>query len=124
LVWWSAGSEIDRPSGPTRKNSHSTPVFTAMPFAAALSTIDFRTSRGPWPTVAPSIISEEASQPTSGFHGSWIRLSGSGTANMSALAGDMSSQVAKPAKPAPAVCIPSIAEAGTSLALSVPNRSA
>ena len=38
-------------------------------------------------------------------------------------AGVMSSQVAKPAKPAPSFCISAIAAAGTSLALCPPNRS-
>src|SRR5690606_5640962 len=56
-------------------------------------------------------------------HGSWIRLSGSGRANRSASAGDMSSQVANPANPAPSRCMAPIAWAGTSLALRDPNRS-
>ena len=42
---------------------------------------------------------------------------------MSGSAGVMSSQVAKPAKPAPAFCMSPIAAAGTSLARSTPNRS-
>ena len=64
-----------------------------------------------------------ASQPTSFRHGSWIRLSGSGMASTSGSAGVMSSQLAKPAKPAPFFAISSIAAAGTSLARMVPNRS-
>jgi len=92
-------------------------------FAAAAATCCLRMWRGPCATGLPSITMSEASQPTSGFQGSWIRLSGSGTANMSLSAGLMSSQVAKPAKPAPAFCISPIARAGTSLARSAPNRS-
>jgi hypothetical protein len=44
-------------------------------------------------------------------------------ARMSLSAGVMSSQVAKPAKPAPALAMVSIAVAGTILARTVPNRS-
>src|SRR5690349_7426899 len=48
---------------------------------------------------------------------------GSGMPNMSGCAGVISSQVAKPAKPAPSFCISEIAAAGTSLARCPPNRS-
>ena len=65
----------------------------------------------------------EASQPTSGFQGSWIRLDGSGTAKRSGSAGVMSSQVANPAKPAPDFCMAPIAAAGTSFARCTPKRS-
>ena len=65
----------------------------------------------------------EASQPTSFFQGSGVSVLGSGSANMSGSAGDRSSQVAKPAKPAPFFCIPAMAEAGTSLARWLPKRS-
>ena len=60
---------------------------------------------------------------TSGFHGSWMTLLSPGMARMSLSAGVMSSQVAKPAKPAPALAIVSMAVAGTILARTVPNRS-
>src|SRR4029079_7968164 len=60
---------------------------------------------------------------TSGFHGSWMTLLSPGMARMSLSAGVMSRQVAKPAKPAPALAIVSIAVAGTILARTVPNRS-
>ena len=79
--------------------------------------------RGDASTGLPSIHRSAASQPTSGFHGSWIRLAGSGLAKRSGSAGDMSSQVAKPAKPAPSCCIPAMALAGTSFARWFPNRS-
>jgi ATP-dependent Clp endopeptidase proteolytic subunit ClpP len=62
-------------------------------------------------------------QPTSGFQGSWIRPAASGTARRSASAGLMSSQVAKPANPAPFLQVLAMAAAGTSLARCVPNRS-
>ena len=52
-----------------------------------------------------------------------MTVSGSGTASMSGCAGVMSSQVAKPAKPAPSSCISAMACAGTSLARCPPKRS-
>jgi hypothetical protein len=55
--------------------------------------------------------------------GSWIRLFASAITNMSASAGVMSSQVAKPAKPAPSFAIRSMAAAGTSFARNTPRRS-
>ena len=72
---------------------------------------------------SPFIQQSPASQPTSGFHGSWIRVAGSGLTSMSGSAGLLSSQAAKAAKPAPSSCMPAIACAGTSLARSTPNRS-
>jgi hypothetical protein len=80
-------------------------------------------TRGEASTSLPSIQRSPASQATSGCQGSWIRLSGSGIANMSGCAGVMSSQAAKPAKPAPSFCMPAIARAGTSLARRTPKRS-
>src|SRR6516164_1222621 len=69
------------------------------------------------------MIRSAATQATSGFQGSTMRLSGSGIAKMSGSAGVMSNQVAKPAKPAPDLTTASIAPAGTILARMVPNRS-
>ena len=52
-----------------------------------------------------------------------MAVSGSAITSMSGCAGVMSSQVAKPAKPAPDFEIMSMAVAGTILARMVPNRS-
>ena len=60
---------------------------------------------------------------TSGFQGSWIAVSVSAITSMSGCAGVRSSQVAKPAKPAPDLAIISMAVAGTIFARMVPNRS-
>ena len=111
------------PSGWMRKNSGSTPVCISNPSAAALATTWRSTLRGACATSAPSMVGVAAIQPTSGFHGSWMRLAGSGTASTSGSAGVMSNQVAKPANPAPPFAMASIAVAGTSLARRMPNRS-
>ena len=111
------------PSGEIRKNSGSTPVLTRMPSLAASAISRFSVSRGACATVLSSMTQLAATQATSGFHGSWITESGSGTASMSGCAGVRSSQVAKPAKPAPSFCMSDIACAGTSLARWPPNRS-
>ena len=76
-----------------------------------------KTLRGAWATGLPSIIQFAATQATSRFQGSWIAECASGTANISGCAGLMSSQVAKPANPAPSFCISDIASAGTNFAL-------
>jgi hypothetical protein len=68
-------------------------------------------------------VQVEATQATSGFQGSWMTVSGTGTASMSGSAGVLSSQVAKAAKPAPSFDISAMAEAGTSLARWPPKRS-
>ena len=111
------------PVSSMRKYSHSTPLFMRWPIAAARSIWRFSMMRGEPSTSLPSIQRSAASQPTSGFHGSWMRLSGSGIANMSESAGVMSSHAAKPAKPAPSCCMSPIARAGTSFARSTPKRS-
>ena len=74
-------------------------------------------------TCLPFIQRSDASHPTSLFHGSCIKLSGSGIANISESAGDISNQVANPAKPAPFFCISPIACAGTNFERKTPNRS-
>ena len=76
----------------------------------------FKTTRGACATGSPFIHGSPATQATSGFQGSWIADLGSGITSMSGCAGVMSSQVAKPAKPAPDFCMPETASLGTSLA--------
>src|SRR5581483_10758303 len=111
------------PSGVMRKYSHSTPVFISQPCAAAVSMTRLSTWRGFCTSGLPSMTRSPVTQATSGFHGSWIAVSGSGITSMSGCAGERSSQVAKPAKPAPDLAIASMAVAGTILARMVPNRS-
>src|SRR4051812_23537120 len=81
------------------------------------------TWRGFCATGLPPITRSPVTQATSGFHGSWTRLSCSGMTSTSGSAGVMSNQAAKPAKPAPDFATSSIALAGTILARIVPNRS-
>ena len=99
------------------------PVLTCSPSPAASSISRRKTLRGACATSEPSITGLAATQATSGFHGSWITEEGSGTANISGCAGVMSSQVAKPAKPAPSSCMSAIACVGTSFARCPPNKS-
>ena len=95
-------SEIALPSGVIRKNSHSTPVLHLVAGSArAARSAASAHCAGPARPACRPCRDRPASQPTSGFQGNWMRLSGSGIASMSGSAGVMSSQVAKPAKPAP-----------------------
>ena len=119
----SAASEMALPSGEIRKYSHSTPVLSSRLSAAAAAITFFKTWRGFCVTSLPSITRSPGTHATSGFQGSWMTLLPSGMARMSLSAGVMSSQVAKPAKPAPALATVSMAVAGTILARTVPNRS-
>src|SRR4029079_5852173 len=106
-----------------RWNSGSTPAISFMLRLAHLSTRPSSTSRGACATGLPSIHGSPATHATSGFHGNWMTESASGMQKISGWAGVMSSQVAKPAKPAPDFCMLPTASAGTSLARWVPNRS-
>src|SRR6516164_1604938 len=111
------------PSARSTKNSASTPVFIRYPLASADAIWHFSTCRGACSSGLPPRWRSAASHPISDFQGSWIKLAGSGIANMSGSAGVKSRCVAKPAKAAPSRCICTIAEAGTSLARNTPNRS-
>src|SRR5271166_3914532 len=99
------------------------PVFIRYPLASAAAIWHFSTCRGACSSGSPPTWRSAASQPISGFQGIWIRLAGSGIANMSGSAGVKSRWVANPANAAPSRCICPIAEAGTSLARRTPNRS-
>ena len=111
------------PSGLSRKNSASTPLRSSKPRAAARCCCWRNKRRGHWAMGAPLRVRSAAIQPTPLCQGRAVRLAGSGTASTSPSAGERSSQAAKPAKPAPSLAIGAMAEAGTSLARWMPNRS-
>ena len=111
------------PSGEIKKYSHSTPDFIFKFILLSLSIWFFNITLGEAFTGLPFIHKSDANQPTSLFHGNWIKLLGSGIANMSASAGVISNHVANPAKPAPFFCMPPIAWAGTNFDLKTPNKS-